>query len=200
MLSPQALGLGHDLRIGEQIARMRAGDRSAIAEFMQQYGSLIRRRYRHKLGRAMRRLFDSQELLSTITRRLDVYVRSGRMAAVGEAQLWALISRIAENSLADKVRVFARLQTVEREDGPFAQELERRMSDRSGSDSDGPELEIDRILRELPSPDDRQIASMWMAGNTHAVIAEEFGMTEGAARVRWHRIRAHLRQALQSED
>jgi hypothetical protein len=68
------------------LARMRAGDRDAAAAFVTRYGTRIRRRLRGKMSPSIRRLFDSQELMSTVARRLDAFVRSGRLAAVSEGQ------------------------------------------------------------------------------------------------------------------
>ena len=89
--------------------RMRSGDRVAAAVFITRYGSRIRRRIHGKLSPAMRRIFDSQDILSTLGRRLDQYVRFGRLAAASEDELWALVFRMAENAVIDKARVFRRL-------------------------------------------------------------------------------------------
>ncbi len=65
--------------------RVRGGDREASAEFISRYGPRIRRRVRGKLSPAMRRLFDSQEILATVARRLDQMVASGERRAEGMA-------------------------------------------------------------------------------------------------------------------
>ena len=85
----------------ELVRRMRSGDRDAAAEFISRYDSRIRRRIRGKLGPAMRRLFDSQDIVSTLGRRLDLYVRSGRLEAVSGDQLWSLIMKMAEHGVID---------------------------------------------------------------------------------------------------
>src|SRR5690606_30935513 len=102
------------------LERMRRGDRDAAAEFLVGYGPLIRRRIRGKLGAAMRRLFDSQEILSTVGRRLDAFVNAGRLEATTTPQLWGLVIRIAENALIEKARVVQSLKAREGEDSPFA--------------------------------------------------------------------------------
>ena len=68
------------------IARMRAGDRAAAAAFITQYGDRVRRRVSGKLSPAMRRLFDSQEIMSTVARRLDHCVSGGELAAMAPDQ------------------------------------------------------------------------------------------------------------------
>src|SRR5262245_43990251 len=73
--------------VPELLARMRAGDRQAAAVFITRYESKIRRRVRGKLSLSMRRIFDSQDIVSTLGRRLDLYVRSGKLEAQSEQQL-----------------------------------------------------------------------------------------------------------------
>src|SRR5262245_42454435 len=87
------------------LERMRAGDRDAAAEFVARFAPNIRRRIRGKMNPAMRRLFDSQEILSTLVRRLDEFVGAGQLNAESIPQLWSLLFRIADNSLIEKARV-----------------------------------------------------------------------------------------------
>src|SRR5688572_28295557 len=79
-----------ELSPDSQLGRIRGGDREAAAEFVRLNEALLRRRYRHKLGSALRRIVDSEDLVSTVSRRLDAYVLSGRVRAVTLQQLWAL--------------------------------------------------------------------------------------------------------------
>jgi RNA polymerase sigma factor (sigma-70 family) len=194
----------HGLRPSETIhrllARMREGDREAAAEFVTRYGSRIRRRIRGKLAASMRRLFDSQEILSTLGRRLDLYIRAGRFNAADESQLWSLVFRMAGNAVVDKARVFRRLEQVESSDGDFArlllERLERADSGRSAagrSHSGSAETEIETALHALPDHMDREILSMWLNGLPHSEIACEVGIAETSVRKRWQRIKQRLR-------
>lgn len=183
----------------ELLRRMRAGDREAAALFMTRYGSRIRRRIRGKLSPAMRRIFDSQEILSTLGRRLDLYVRSGRLDAANEQQLWALVFRMAGNAVIDKARVFRRLQQVEDEDGVFAQELASRLRQAQRSRKEGVEIEIDRALNVLRDRTDRQILSLWLVGTRHTVIAEHVDLAATAVRKRWQNIKSELRERFAAE-
>lgn len=179
------------------LEQMRDGDREAAAAFIMRYGSRIRRRVRGKLSPGMRRIFDSQEILSTVGRRLDMYIRDGRMEAASAGQLWALVFRMASNALVDKARVFRRLQTVEGEDGPFAQELLRRLRYAERSDTAGVEIEIEKAMQGLDVID-RQILSMWLVGSRHAQIADFVELTPVAVRKRWQKIKAGLQERFQS--
>lgn len=174
--------------------RMREGDRGAAATFVTQYDARIRRRIRGKLSPAMRRIFDSQEILSTVGRRLDSYVRSGQLEATNESELWALVFRMANNAVIDKARVFHRLREVEGEDGQFAQELYRRLRQAERRRREGAEVEIDRALRLLDDHVDRDILSLWLVGASHSVIAEHVDLAPTAVRKRWQKIRTKLHE------
>ena len=187
------------ITVPELLRRMRAGDREAAAIFMTRYGSRIRRRIRGKLSPAMRRIFDSQEILSTLGRRLDLYVRQGRLDAATEGQLWALVFRMAGNAVVDKARVFRRLQQVEDEDGPFAQELSSRLRQAQRGRKAGLEIEIDRALSVLRDRTDRQILSLWLVGTSHTVIAEHVHLAGTAVRKRWQKIKSELRERFAAE-
>lgn len=176
---------------------MRAGDRLAAAEFLDRYGSRIRRRIRGKLGPQMRRLFDSMDILSTLTRKVDLYVMSGQFNAVNEAHLWGMLMRMADHALLHKARVFRQLKNVEGEDGAFAQNLAARLRDADKRAEDGVEIEIDSCLRVLPDTIDRRILSLWLAGEPHAAIAEDVQLNVVTVRKRWERIKDHLKDRLQ---
>ncbi|MCP3905102.1 MAG: hypothetical protein GY715_15870 [Planctomycetes bacterium] len=177
----------------------RHDDREAAAAFLQEYGPRIRRRIRGKLSPAMRRLYDSQDILSTISRRLDMYVRSGKLEAISEPQLWALVFRMADHAVIDKARVFARLQQVEDEDGALAREFLRHLPRADHATDAEFALEIERVMMLLPDELDRNIVSYWIEGATSQEIAERVELSAAAVRKRWERIRGELRERLAAE-
>ena len=184
------------LGVPELLVQMRSGDRRAAAEFITRYGSRIRRRIRGKLSPAMRRIFDSQEILSTVGRRLDQFVRYGRIEAASEGELWALVFRMAENAIVDKARVFRRLRRVEDEDGAFAHDLARRLRQAARAQKAGVEIELVRVLEHVPDPVDRQILSLWLVGTEHAAIADHMELAAATVRKRWQRIKETLHERL----
>jgi len=177
---------------------MRGGDRDAAAEFLTRYGSRIRRRIRGKLGPSIRRLFDSLEIISTLGRRLDLYVMSGRLQAANEAQLWSLLFKMADNALIDKSRIFRRLQQVEREDSEFAHQLGARLRKAESERDSGAEIEIDTSLRAISDPIDRRILSLWLTGEPHKDIAQYVELAPTAVRKRWEKIKTTLRGRFQT--
>lgn len=180
------------------ITRMRSGDREAAGLFIRDYGPLIRRRARGKLGRAMRRLFDSQEILSTVSRRLDGYVRAQRLHAESAEQLWTLVFQMVDAALIDKMRILGRLQKVEGEESEFAARLLQRLRDADRVGAEGFEIQIDAALRSLKSDVDREVFSLWLAGLQLRQIADQLGTNAGAVRQRWQAIRDHLRAQLEA--
>jgi DNA-directed RNA polymerase specialized sigma24 family protein len=178
---------------------MRAGDREAAATFITKYGTRIRRRIRGKLNPSIRRVFDSQEILSTVGRRLDQYVRSGKLEATSEPQIWSLVIRMANNAVIDKSRVFRRLQQVEDEDGEFAHELLRRFHHAERRSSDGAELELENVLNMFADDDERTILSMWLGGAAHTEIAQYLELDAATVRKRWQSIRKRIRDRFDPE-
>ncbi len=178
------------------LEQMRAGDRSAAALFITRYGSRIRRRIRGKLSPAMRRIFDSQEIMSTLGRRLDLFVRSGGLTATSEGELWALVFRMADNAVVDKARVFRRLEVVEDDDGPFAHYLLQRLRSAENATTDGADVEIGIVLSSISDQIDRQILYLWLAGIRHSAIAEHVDLAPTAVRKRWQKIRGKLHDQL----
>ena len=175
---------------------MREGDRDAAAEFVTRYESKIRRRIRGKLGPAMRRLFDSQDILSTLGRRLDRFVRAERVEARTTDKLWSLVMGMANNAVVDKARVYRRLRRVEGEDSDFAGVMLTRLRD-AESDDKTLDIELEAAFDSLKSEIDRQILSMWLTGSRHTHIAASVGLSPDAVRQRWQTIKSHLRERFQ---
>jgi DNA-directed RNA polymerase specialized sigma24 family protein len=182
--------------IAQLLARMRDGDREAAADFVTRYGDRIRRRVRGKLGSSMRRLFDSLEILSTLGRRLDLYVMDGRLRATSEAQLWALVFQMADNALVDKTRLFMHLQSVEGEDGTFANLFSNRLHQAEQEQGGGVDVEVEQCIQMLDCAVDRRILALWLAGEPHTQIAHQVDLAPTAVRKRWESIKHRLRERL----
>ncbi len=178
------------------IDRIRAGDREAAAAFVMTYGPRIRWRVRHQLGARMRRVFDSQEILSTVARRLDQYVCGQTLSTISGERLWALVVRITENAVADKVRIQRRLERVESGDERFAHELSGGIdeAERTG-DADASEF-IARAMGAVTDPVDRSILNMWLNGYTLGEIGASVGLSAKAVEWRWRRVKERLHEVL----
>jgi RNA polymerase sigma factor (sigma-70 family) len=182
------------------LAKLRSGDRQAAAELMVQYGPLVRRRFRHRLGRAMRRLADSEDLWATVARRLDRLTMSASIGASSEREVLALLFQIAQNAICDQARVLKRLERIESEDSDWVGVLRQRLSGGVGGESDRFDIELDAVFRTLTDPTDRQILWLWLLGCEHNHAANELDMNPAAVRKRWQRIREAIRTQLLAES
>jgi DNA-directed RNA polymerase specialized sigma24 family protein len=196
--SPTSTATPSSPAIEELLRRVQAGERAAAAEFLLRYESRIRRRIRGKLGPDVRRLFDSLDIVSTLGRRLDLYVMSGQMRVGSESECLSLLFKMADRALIDKARVFRRLENVEREDSDFARGLASRLHAADRRARAGVEVEVESCMRLLKDPIDRRILSLWLTDEEHESIAQFVGLAAPAVRKRWQTIKTALRQRLQS--
>lgn len=174
---------------------MGQGEREAAAEFVHRYGPQIRRRVRGKLRTSMRRLFDSQDILSTLSRRLDSYVHRGLFEPRSEEELWGLVFTIAEHSVVEKARIWQALSEKEGERSGLAGEAAGRF-DRAARGSGvvvADDDEFEGLLESVPQELDRQIARLWAMNHSSETIANELGLTVEVVRTRWRRTRDQLR-------
>jgi DNA-directed RNA polymerase specialized sigma24 family protein len=188
---------GDDARSAEELLlRMRSGDRAAVGEFMHCFGAMVRLRYRRRLSSNTRRLCDSLDIMSTLTRRLDRVVARHALQADTPAQLWALVFRIADGALADGVRVAARSALSGQEDAALSS-LSPKLSPAADA-VERAEL-LDRLGRLMLDPTDERILQLWVRGSSHAEIAEQLALSGDAVRKRWQRLREQLREHLTPE-
>lgn len=143
----------------------------------------------------MRRLFDSQDILSTVARRLDEMVCSGRVQAANEFQFMALLIKMAGHAVVDKARIVSRLQGVESDDLVVAKSFEHAFQSAESSQRDSSEV-IEKAFDATADAVDRTILSMWLNGFEHAAIASATRLSTEAVRFRWHRLRGRLREVL----
>lgn len=183
----------------ELLRRMRTGDREAAAKFVMEFGGHIRRRIKGKLSPSMRRIFDSRDILSTVGRRLDRIVKSGRVKATSEPQLWALVFRIANNAVIEKGRVIRRLKRIEGEDGLFAQQMMSRLRQAERIGREQPELEIERVIESIDDEVDKEILCLWLSGSGHDVTSVCVNLAPTAVRKRWQKIKFRLRERFETE-
>lgn len=185
--------------LDEMIRRMRAGDREAAAAFVMRYSSRLRRRINGKLNPSMRRVFDSQDILSTVGRRLDSFVQSGRMDAASAGQLWSLMHTIAHNALVEKSRQFRRLRRLEDADSGFARELTDRQRQSERRASAAPPIEVEKAISLFDDKIDKQILSLWLSDTRQCDIAQRIDLPPTAVRKRWQKITSRLRERFAPE-
>lgn len=168
----------------------RLWSREDLAKYLHAHRDVLRGAIRRKLARQARGGCDSEDIASSVMRRLDEMAQKGQLRPASERQLWALIRRIA---------LYATINRNKRE---------RFISDRFGCGSeevaasripwDAPTLDqaarqaLEQLAFGLDNSTDRMMLFLRARGATHRVVAETLGITPDAARKRWDRLMDQL--------
>ena len=182
------------------VGLVRSGNREAGAEFLRRNHDVLRQRIRRRIRRVGRRLFDSQEILSTVVRRLDRMVSLGTVQALNPAALMGLLVQIAERSVVDKARVVDRIRRVEGEDSALADEMRKRLSEGDRAGPDAGEDVIAQVFEGLGGPREREILALWLRGCPLRSIAEQMGTQADTMRQQWAKIRKRCLVVLTGEE
>ena len=176
---------------GELLRRMREGDRAACGDFMLHYGDLVRLRVRDKLSTPLRRVLDSEDVLSTVTRRLDRIVCDEQLRAQTDRQLWSLVMQIAKNVVSESVRTRKKEKSTTTDAGMLEQ-LAAAAVDTPRTETQSATQWAFQLINDKI---DRLIIQRRIAGDPHEHIAALVGLTPSAVRMRWTRILQTLQTA-----
>ena len=168
--------------------------RRAVADFVLEHSEKIRAIARRKLTAATRSVHDSEDVCSSVARRLDHLAARGELRPRSEAELWALIKVVARNTAVSKTRLIERAREILTDDGPLAYEMLRRLNACQG-DEDATVL-LHRTMMILTDAKDRQVLALQLRGASHAAIGSLLGISEAASRQRWMSIRRRLAERL----
>lgn len=164
--------------------------RETVAAWALAHQREIRALARKRLTQKTRSVYDSEDVFSSVLRRLDGLAAGGALRPVCEAELWALVKQIALNTAVSKTRLIERAKSLLTEDGPLAYEVVRRLNACNGDDEAA--LLIHRMFEALETSAERQILGLLMRGASHRVVAQLLGISEEASRQRWMAIRRRL--------
>jgi len=181
---------------GDLLGRMRDGDRSACGLFMLHYGDLVRLRIRDKLSVPLRRVLDSEDVLATVTRRLDRIVCDEKLRAETDSQLWALVMQIAKNVIRENVRTRTREPGVS-SDAELIKRLAAAASDTPAVDR---QAATEWAFRVVDDEIDRLIIQRRIAGDSHDRIAALVDLKPSAVRMRWSRVIGMLQETAGGEQ
>lgn len=173
-------------------------DRDELASFVLRNKARIEAIARRKLRPAARTSYGSEDVLSTVLRRLDALAERGLVRAQSEAQLWALINSIAENVSLHRSRLLESLRVRSGDDADFWQAMHADM--RQTREDEDAFVRIYELLAMLDDQDQRQMFMMRLRGAGHRVIAQHLGISEDAARQRWSLIVRRLRISMRSDE
>jgi DNA-directed RNA polymerase specialized sigma24 family protein len=167
-------------------------DREAIAKFLIDHKDRIRSVARRKLSASARTVFDSEDVFSSVLRRVDTMVEAGTLRPRSVAELWALIDAITRHNALNRTRLIERARAMLSEEGSYAQSLLDRLS-RYSTDDEATFL-LYRMMAGLSNETDRQVLSLHLRGATHRAIATLLSISEDASRQRWRTIRNVLQE------
>jgi len=166
--------------------------RQRAAEMVAAQRNTITSRIHMLLGNGVRKVTDTEDVLSTAMRRIDSAVLRGRLEASSDEQFYAFVHGVIERTILEKARGAARLRAREK----IAQEI------RMGTPPPEPRgrilvrEELSRIGGAIRDPIDREIVLHKGRGLSWAQIAEQVGMDPAAVRKRWSRMRARIRSMI----
>ncbi len=172
-------------------------DREALATFVLLHEGIIRSVARRKLTRATRAVFDSDDVLATVLRRMDQLAERHEIRAQSAGELVGLIVAIAENSSISKTRMIELSRSRLKEDGEFAAGLVRYFNT-CETDDDASVLVL-RMYGTLRNSISRRIFLLRMRGVGHGVIGKLLGLKEDASKQRWMVIRKELVERFRGE-
>jgi DNA-directed RNA polymerase specialized sigma24 family protein len=163
--------------------------RVAIARFVLENEARIRALIRRKIGPATRGVFDSEDVVASVLRRMDQLASRGRLRLDSERELWGLVITIAHNSAVSKTRLIERWRSFSVDEAP---EVLPHINACAGDD-DALVL-IYKMAMALEESGDRQLFFLRLRGASHAAAAQLTGVTEENARKRWERVCKRLRE------
>lgn len=161
--------------------------RAGAAEILTQHRDEILRRIHAQIGGNTRKVTDTEDILSTVARRLDHLIAEGRLQATSERQLFALIHAITDRTLLEKHRQGTRTQQRE---SSIAREHEANTEHNAQTSG------LERIVKLVPDPIDRQILNGKARGWSYETLAAELGIQEEAVRQRWSRLRKRVQESI----
>lgn len=164
--------------------------RERLAAYVLAHQSQIRAMARRNLTSDTRTVCDSEDILSSVLRRLDEMANDGVLRPRSERELWALIRTIARNTAVSRTRLIEHARQRLTEDGPYAYELLQRLNTyRSDEEAT---LLVHRMLASVQDRTNRQVLALMLRGASHRAIGAFLEISEDASRQRWMAVRREI--------
>lgn len=174
------------------IARVQAGDRGAIEEFVRRYEPLIRARFREQFAATPNRsMYSTSKFFDTVLRRVgSVLSVRGSVSRLGSPT--TVLEKIIAAAASDYKRSMRIGRT--RNQAPYYWDVKSLPPN-----SDTSPAALSALSANLDKTD-IEILRMRMSGTQHRDVASAVGMSIAAVRMRWHRIMNKFRQLRQHEE
>lgn len=191
--------LGIEDEFQSLLARVRTGDALAIETLVERYQRAILRIVRARLGKPMRTLLDSMDIVQSVHRSLLIGLRQDKYRFQSPDQLIALAALMVQRKVARHwtrlKRGLVQTQTTTGHSESTGQSLEQ-VSAASDSPSlvlVGQEL-LGACLSKLDEFD-QQLVRLKLAGQNNTETAQQLGREPAFIRMRWSRLRRTLRES-----
>lgn len=172
--------------------------REEIAQFVLARRERVQAIARRKLTYSARAVFDSDDVIASVMRRIDHLASKGALRIRSEAELWALIATIAGNNAVSKTRLMARARTLLSEDLAFAQIMLNCVTP-CATDDDAENLVLE-LASSISDPVMRQGFLLRVRGASHSAVAGVLGISEAAFRQRWSHLVRSLSERFGSRE
>lgn len=183
-----------DVSASELLLRIRGGDRAAAAAFLSRYERQLQRRIRERLHARLRTIFDTGDVMGTVSRRFDAIVASGGVRAQSMGEVISLLQAMIRLAIASKARKEKPTASLQNED----ESLMTTFWSAAAVESEDRLRLLERCFSVLPCDLDRDILQLWITGQPLASIAELLGVQAPRVRKRWELIRSRLGSMLTS--
>ncbi len=179
------------------LAAARAGDEQASGEIVARYENIVRRAAHGLLGRPLRSLLDSVDIVQSVHRSLLIGLRHQKFAVDTPDQLVALALTMVRRKVAHHWR---------RVNGRQPRRPRPGVGEAPGGLDALPTLgpdpaatvqfddQLRHLLRDLDEAD-RQLVSLRLEGHSTSDVARQLGLDPRVLRVRLGRLRKRLREA-----
>jgi DNA-directed RNA polymerase specialized sigma24 family protein len=188
--------MGTQNQAGERVAWRPFGpsadERAALAQYLVCNKDLIQAIARRKLTARTKSVYDSEDVFSSVARRLDELAARDVLRPRDEKEMWALIATVACNNAISRTRLIERAKVFLTDDAPYAFELMRRLKEYTTDEEAN--LLVHRMLLCLPNEVDRQQFLLLLRGASHRAIGSLLGFSEEASRQRWTKVRRLLEE------
>jgi hypothetical protein len=164
--------------------------RAELAAFLLERADEIRAVARRKLTNVARSSFDSEDVLSSVVRRMDKLFHDGRLQVATRDELWRLVQAVTSNRAVSFTRLRERMKQLGAEGGAYEQHLANVFS--TCESDDEAILTLYQVAARLAQPADRQLFLLRARGANHRAAAAVLGTSEEAARQRWASVRRQI--------
>ena len=172
------------------IARIQNGDMTAELVFFTRYEAAVRRAARVRFMHSrLRRLMDSEDVRQSVMRSFFMRLRSGDLEIRSPGELVSLLLTMTTHKVADQVRRLAAVKRgghVEIEELGDSEEKFQKEDD-SDPETDVAHQEIQQLVNDCLSPEEKRIIELRKEGFDWPAIAEQTGTTPEAIRKRHER-------------